>query len=102
MVALFRSRLVAAVYEQAAAAFTAMLEDAVTGLMQLVQQNARAVPDSLQVAEMISAGAARAAGGSGPDGSGADGSGGGDAEAGGRSEENGSLRAMLRRWEKDK
>ncbi|WP_380282392.1 dynamin family protein [Kitasatospora purpeofusca] len=92
VVALFRSRLVAAVYEQAAAAFTDMLAAALTGLIQLVQQNARAVPDSLQVAEMISAGAAAADGGEAGDGSG----------TAGQSEENGSLRAVLRRWEQEK
>jgi hypothetical protein len=87
VVALFRSRLVAAVYEQAATAFTDMLGAALTELIRMVQDNQVAVPDSLQVAEMISAGAAKDSGAGNHD------------DAAGAS---GALRAVLRRWEAEK
>ncbi|MFD3457061.1 dynamin family protein [Streptomyces sp. NPDC058691] len=85
-VALFRDRLVASVYEQTAAAFADMLAAALAQMIGMVQENAKAVPDSLQVAQMISA-AAR----------------GGDAKD--EEQENGarqSLRTVLRRWEAGK
>ncbi|MGW1723564.1 dynamin family protein [Streptomyces sp. NPDC002306] len=84
-VALFRSRLVASVYEQTAAAFADMLSAALTQMISMVQENAGAVPDELQVAEMVAA----AARGDESEG---------EKEHGPRQK----LRAVLRRWEADK
>ncbi|MFJ4846232.1 dynamin family protein [Streptomyces sp. NPDC088733] len=85
-VALFRDRLVASVYEQTAAAFADMLAAALAQMIGMVQENAKAVPDSLQVAQMISA-AARGGGAKDE-----------EQEHGARQ----SLRAVLRRWEAEK